>query len=503
MARLKEILSPKNPATRRVLLTGGAFILGFILLAVAGIRLWEYSNSAAFCTNVCHGVHPEESLAYQDFYHAQVECTECHLGRAGVLQSFVLKASHLRHLPETIFHQYERPVDWRPLLPANESCELCHWASAEQGDQILEFRRFLPDETNTEKRTYLILNVGGGGPIGVEGYDSHWHALNPVEYIATDEDRQEIRWVRATLPDGRTVEYNDVTNPLSAEEIAEAETRVMDCVDCHNRVGHPFLPPERLIDEAMVEGQLSPDLPFIKQQVLALLTASYPNQEAALAAIESWEAQYKAAYPEVAATQAAAIQQATEVAIELLARVVFEDPGITWQSFIDEQGHRWFPGCFRCHDGKHLSSEGESIRLHCNICHSIPMTVDPDEGSPAVPAAPLPEPASHLQANFMTDHRFQASDECAACHGEIAFGADDSSFCANSACHGRAWPSVDLDAAFPHPIELEGRHAEVWCHECHNGMRKPEYECANCHQPPMEPHFGVLCEECHTPAGWR
>jgi hypothetical protein len=102
----------------------------------------------------------------------------------------------------------------------------------------------------------------------------------------------------------------------------------------------------------------------------------------------------------------------------------------------------------------------------------------------------------------MADHRFQASDECASCHGEVSFGDDDSSFCANSTCHGRAWPSVELDAAFPHPIELEGKHAEAWCHDCHAGERKPQFECANCHEAP-EPHFGEVCEDCHTPAGFE
>jgi hypothetical protein len=61
---------------------------------------------------------------------------------------------------------------------------------------------------------------------------------------------------------------------------------------------------------------------------------------------------------------------------------------------------------------------------------------------------------------------------------------------------------VELDAAFEHPIELEGKHAEVWCHDCHEGVRKPEYLCANCHTPP-EPHFGDACEDCHTPAGFE
>ena len=94
------------------------------------------------------------------------------------------------------------------------------------------------------------------------------------------------------------------------------------------------------------------------------------------------------------------------------------------------------------------------------------------------------------------------TSQCSACHGEIEFGTDNSSFCANSACHGRAWPEVELDAAFEHPIELVGQHAEVWCHECHEGVDKPEYMCANCHEPTAEPHFGENCEDCHTPDGF-
>jgi hypothetical protein len=120
-----------------------------------------------------------------------------------------------------------------------------------------------------------------------------------------------------------------------------------------------------------------------------------------------------------------------------------------------------------------------------------------------MPVTSIQEPATHRETNFIANHRFQANDTCAECHGEIRFGADDSSFCANSACHGRAWPAVNLDAAFPHPIPLEGKHAEVWCHDCHEGVAKPEYKCANCHEPPMEPHFGEQCEDCHTPAGFE
>jgi hypothetical protein len=506
MSKLKEILSLKNPATRRTLLTGGAFIVGFVIFALISIQVWEYSNSTAFCSEACHDVHPEEPEAYQDSYHARVKCTECHISRVGTIHNIFLKASHAKHLPEVIFDQYDRPLEGKTLRPVNESCELCHWPPSFHGDTIREIKHFEPDEFNTEKRIYLILKTGGGKREEGLGVGIHWHIANQVEYIATDERRQEIRWVRSTLPDGRTVEYNDVTDPLSPQEIANAEKYVVDCVTCHNQVGHPFQSPEQLIDAAFAEGRISQGLPYAKEYLLELLTAPYPDQEAALAAVDSARARYKAEYPRVAQAQAAEIEKTTEAAQELLTRLVFEEPGITWRSFPDNSGHgghKDFPGCFRCHDGKHLSPEGESIRLHCNICHSIPVIAEAGDRSPEVPVASIHQPESHLETNFVADHRFLAGENCVDCHGEVTFGSDDSSFCANSACHGRPWPAVNLDAAFPHPIPLEGKHAEVWCHDCHEGVERPAYRCDNCHEPPMASHFVGLCEDCHTTDGFE
>lgn len=503
MTEAKENASPRKHAVRRTLLTGGAFILGFVVLGVIAIQVWEYSNSVTFCANVCHDVHPEEVDAFRDSFHANVKCTECHMGRVGTIRSMVLKASHFRHLPEVIFNRYDRPLESETMRPANESCERCHWPPAFHGDTVREIRRYTPDEDNTDRRTYLILKTGAGTREGGLGYGIHWHITNKVEYIATDDHKQDIRWVRSTLPDGRTVEYNDVTQPLSPAEIAQAEKKVIDCVDCHNRMGHPFASPEDRVDQALTDGQLSQDLPYIKKEMMALLTAGYASREEALEIAGTVKEGYEAAYPQVATTQQAALEQAEQVATELVSSLVFEEPGVTWQDFPDNMKHKDFPGCFRCHDGKHLSPEGESIRLHCNICHSIPVTVGEGDRPPEMPVATIQEPESHMETSFMADHRFQANSVCVDCHGEIEFGSDDSSFCASSACHARAWASVELDAAFPHPIELEGKHAEVWCHNCHEGVRKPEYECANCHEPPMEPHFGQVCEDCHTPAGFE
>ncbi len=503
MARIRQILSLRNPATRRTLLTGLAFIAGFIVLGVVGVQAWEYSNSVAFCSNTCHNVHPEEPAAFQDSFHARVKCTECHLGRVGALEGMVLKVGHFRHLPGVISDNYVRPTHSETMRPANESCEKCHWPSSFHGDTVREIIHYLPDEDNTKKRTYVILKTGAGEREQGLGFGIHWHIAQEIEYIATDEHKQDIRWIRATLPDGRTVEYNDLANPMTTEEFTDAEVQVMDCVDCHNRVGHPFPYPEQALDDAISDGYISSDLPFVKKELLAVLTAAYIDQEAALAAADAFAGQYQATYPEAAEARAGDIQQAGEVAKDLFTRLVFEEPGITWQSFPNNAQHKEFAGCFRCHDGKHVSPEGESIRLHCNICHSIPVTVGDSERVPQMPVATVEEPDFHRAANFMADHRFQANESCAECHGQIAFGNDDTSFCANSACHGQAWPAVELDAGFEHPIPLQGQHAQVWCHDCHEGVEKPVFECANCHQPPTQPHFGTTCEDCHTPEGFE
>jgi hypothetical protein len=268
----------KIRAIQRVILAAGAMSVLFVVLGVIAIQAWEYSNSVAFCTTACHDVHPEEPVANQDSYHAQVKCTECHMGRVSTLRGIVLKSSHFRHLPEMVFDNYERPLSSVTMRPASESCERCHSPPAFHDDIAREIERFLPDADNTAKRIYLLLRTGTSGSEQGQGYGIHWHVSNPVEYITTSDDKQQIPWVRTILPDGSTVEYNDVNNPISPEEIASTEKRNMDCVDCHNRIGHPFPSPEELVDEAMAEGRLSTDLTFAKAELLALLNAEYGSQ---------------------------------------------------------------------------------------------------------------------------------------------------------------------------------------------------------------------------------
>lgn len=504
MERLKDLFGSAT-AVQQGLIVAGVFIVGFIVLGVISIRVWEFSNSTTFCANVCHDVHPEEPAARQESYHANVECVECHMGRVSTLRKVVLKASHARHLPETLFQQYERPTEAETLIPPDQSCERCHWPPSFHGDTVREIQHYQQDRENTLIRTFLALRTGSGGArVDSVGEGIHWHIANRVEFISEGEDAEEIRWVQATFPDGSEVEYNDVTNPLTEKEIAAAEPEVMDCVDCHNQVGHPFDSPDTLLDLAMETGRLSPELPYIKEEAMNLLTRQYESQEQALEAAERLPEAYQARHPEVVQNYQEEIEQAVPEVKDLVRLVVFEEEGVTWRSFPDHMGHgghKPFAGCFRCHNGTLQSEEGVPVRISCSLCHSIPEKVRGMAQPPEVPADKLEGPPSHQEVDFLAEHRWQADEDCAECHGEISFGTDDSSFCANSACHGAEWPELELDPTQEHPVPLEGAHAEVWCHDCHEGTRAPEYECENCHEPPPD-HFGPQCEDCHTPAGW-
>ena len=56
----------------------------------------------------------------------------------------------------------------------------------------------------------------------------------------------------------------------------------------------------------------------------------------------------------------------------ILMLTSFSAEKLTWKTFPTNVGHNDFPGCFRCHDGKHLDDNGQAIRLQCTLCHALP-----------------------------------------------------------------------------------------------------------------------------------
>ena len=130
-------------------------------------------------------------------------------------------------------------------------------------------------------------------------------------YIATDEKRQDIPWVSAEY-NGKTTEYLSTDSTLTPEQIASAEKRKMDCVDCHNRATHVFQNPDDALNEALKNGTIAADLPYIKQYGSEVLSKKYATEAEAAAAIAGVTEIYKTQHPDVYAARQADVETAVD-----------------------------------------------------------------------------------------------------------------------------------------------------------------------------------------------
>jgi hypothetical protein len=262
------------------------------------------------------------------------------------------------------------------LRPAQETCEQCHWPEQFFGAQQKRLLHFLPDENNTRWDINLLIRTGGGSPETGLTEGIHWHMNigNKLEYIATDETRQEIPWVRTTnLETGHVTEYMSTENPLSDGEIGSANIRKMDCMDCHNRPTHIFRSPSYSMNLALGTGKIDPNLPFIKQTGVKLLSGNYDSTESALKEIENGVKKfYQDNHSELTNHKEDSISGAIVEIQDIYQNNFFPDiMKVRWDVYPNNIGHLNFPGCYRCHDGLHKSADGKVITNKCTACHTI------------------------------------------------------------------------------------------------------------------------------------
>lgn len=348
--------------------------VNIIIVSLAGYRGLDYMDSTEFCGQVCHQVMDPEFTAYQDGPHSRVKCVQCHIG-PGAPWFVRSKLSGVRQVFAVMADTYSRPIPSpvHDLRPARDTCEQCHWPDKFHGDTSNVIREYAQDATNTESVTSLRLHVGSGGERSGIATGIHWHvsAANRIDYIATDDKRQVIPYVRLTDANGSVREYT--VEGTRQEDLATGEPRTMDCVDCHNRPTHPFaLSAEKAVDAAMAYDLIPPKLPWVKREAVAALKDAYPSQDAALDAIATrLDAFYRTQHPDVHAAQNDAVARAVREAQALYRRNVFPRMGVTWGTHPTNIGHSDAPGCFRCHDDSHTTKDGQVIRQACDLCHTI------------------------------------------------------------------------------------------------------------------------------------
>ena len=142
----------------------------------------------------------------------------------------------------------------------------------------------------------------------------------------------------------------------------------MDCIDCHNTVGHPMAAtPEQGIDGAIAAGLVSRDLPFVRREGVRLVKASYPTEDAALQAIEQglrsfYQSRNPAVDQQTLARSVSGVQ-------DVYRRNVFPAMKVSWGAYPTNKGHVTSNGCFRCHDDSHKAKDGSAINADCGYCH--------------------------------------------------------------------------------------------------------------------------------------
>ncbi len=447
IAALKHFFLPPTgtPRWQRVL---PYIVLGVLTLVVflAGAYAWDYTNSPEFCGTACHTMPPEYT-AYLVSPHARVDCVDCHIGKGFITTRISRKAGDAKHIIRLAFKEYEFPITAKDLRPARETCEKCHFPEKFSDDSLREIKHFGNDHNNTPTTVYLVMKTGGGSKRLGLGRGIHWHIENKVYFYTQDKEEQEIPYIRVLNDDGSVDEYFDIESAFDLAQITESDLQEMDCITCHNRVTHLINPPEDMIDRMLAQGVISPSIPDIRRQAVEVFYRQYESKEMALSAIEGLRGYYQTYRPDFYAENTELVEDSIQALKDAYAQSVFPAQKADWNSHPNNIGHEFSPGCFRCHDGKHLNAENEAVRLECNLCHSIPVVAKAGDFVARIEISRGPEPETHLNPNWIAIHHQAFDFTCANCHTtEDAGGTSNVSFCSNSACHGNVWEYAGFDA---------------------------------------------------------
>jgi nitrate/TMAO reductase-like tetraheme cytochrome c subunit len=497
-SKLKCFFFPPTdaPLSRRILPYAALGVVTLIFLIAAAYG-WEYTNSPEFCGTACHTMPPEFN-AYLASPHARVDCVDCHIGRGFIATRITRKAGDVKHIIATTFKTYEFPITADELRPARDTCERCHFPEKFSDDSLIELKQFETDRENTPQSIYMTLKTGGGSQRQGLGRGIHWHIENPVYFYATDEREQDIPYVQVLNDDGSTTEYLSVDAAIDPDEIDPNVLEEMDCITCHNRITHLIYPPDETINQLMERGQISPQIPEIRLKAEDVYHLEYSTREEAMRGIEGLNDYYRVHHPDFYEQNQALVSEAVQALQSAYLDSVFPEQKADWTSHPTNVGHKDSPGCFRCHDGKHLSVEQEAIRLECNLCHSIPVVVGPDQFVAEIEISRGPEPQSHLNSNWITMHRDVFDDSCQNCHttGNPG-GTDNSSFCSNSACHGNVWEYAGFDAPGLRQILMEQVNELATTDDTLEGDEHDLRQSPLTYNDGVGPLLEANCGDCH------
>jgi nitrate/TMAO reductase-like tetraheme cytochrome c subunit len=473
----------------------GLFVL-FMLVAGLGSALTigsvvavQWTETAAFCGQ-CHTMEPELK-AYELSPHREVACVECHT-EPGVAGWVKAKVNGTRQLVQILTGTFSTPIpppDHSNLPPTSVTCLKCHDTEplvAQGGPvKLVLHNRYNLDEDVTRDSIALVLRPFGFGGSG-DTRGVHWHIDSNVEYVSADGRAQKIDYVAITRGGGEREEYiassavtmSNAVGPDIERLRDTGRLRRMDCIDCHNRVGHAIPDLGQAIDEQLDAGTVSRELPYVKREATDRLAVEYASEVDADLAIEGLRAYYEQRYPLVARDRSEAIDTAIASLKTVYRLVATPEMRVSAATYPNNIGHQTAPGCFRCHDGAHYkvvsgALTAETIPSQCATCHTFPQIGAIESG-----VLIGERPDTHNDRLWVFSHKTTvvsadpAGQTCAACHTKT--------YCEN--CHSTTAVKVSHDSMVTGHATVTRQVGAASCAYCH----QPAY-CAQCHSNEVLP----------------
>ncbi len=365
-------LNNSKQRTAFLLFSSGTLLL-MIFTAIGGYRAFEITESVSFCGKICHQVMNPEYTTYAHSPHARVACVQCHVG-PGANWYVKSKLSGAYQVYSVLFHKYPQPIPTpiKNLRPARETCEQCHWPQSFVGERRITKSYFLEDSANTRWTLDMLVKIGKSTSGEEQRPAVHWHVTHTVEYLPADSTSQNIPWVKVVDSTGKSEVFETSNNPFTPDSVKALRIKTMDCIDCHNRPTHVIKTPGDAVNDAIASGEIDPDLPWIKQTAVNALLPHYTDTNDAVDSISlAVQSFYNEKYPSVASTSGGEIKKAISSIQTIYRRNFFPYMRVDWRAYNNDIGHEDYPGCFRCHDGNHKSSDGQVIPNKCETCHLI------------------------------------------------------------------------------------------------------------------------------------
>jgi len=364
---------PMQRRTAVFLLTG--FLALSLLYAFAGYKTYEFTESNTFCARLCHTVHTAEDHSHSYSVHAEITCSDCHVG-SGAKYFLLYKLKGTRQLFDLLTGRYPRPIPTPvvDLRPSQDVCENCHGPQYWIHQRLESRTYFLSDKTNTRKTITLLLRMGQTATMPERAPKMHWHysTTAEIDYVASDTKKTIIPWIHVKRLDGKEQVYRMTGSEISDDAATKAGPREMDCIDCHNRAGHPYNPPDVIMNALLSLKLVDPDLPGIKGVAVKALDAGYSSREDAMRGInDSIRDFYRKIYPVWSPEKEKAVASVVTILRRAYDRNYDPSMKVSWKNFPNNQGHLFSAGCFRCHDGKHRSDDGTILSRDCSLCHLL------------------------------------------------------------------------------------------------------------------------------------